>query len=300
MGEGTSLEQLERETTRAEAELEAPDLPEGFEFVSAADNPLAAAAALAEAGADGEPGEEIPLIDDPGVNVATLPGGLVKDGQVYRRATVRELNGEDEEFLARALAANDFGRWQQVLLERGVEQIGPFESNAELLDQLLIGDRDTLILHIRVATYGQTLDLDVACEHCGTESKIRLDFLEEVPIKPLSFPIESPYQMVDIKGGVANVRLATGADAHFLDSLENKTQAELNTEAMTRCVETINDERVTSKQQIRSLSMAARSDIVKWMAQNQPGPEYDKVKHTCTICGKETPLGLTTGDMFRG
>lgn len=296
MGEGVSVEEMARQASAADA----PDYPEGFDFIRAAEAPLAAAAALAEAGADGD-GEEIPLIEEPSDNIAVLPGGLVQDGQTYRRATVRELNGEDEEFLARALAANDFARYQQVLLERGVEKIGPHVANDELLDRLLIGDRDTLILRIRIATYGPTLDLDVACEHCGVESKIRLDFATEVPVKPLAFDIEQPYQTVELrKGGYASVRLATGADARFAADLENKTSAEIDTEIMARCVEEINGVKVTGKQQIRALGMADRADIVRWMGENQPGPEYNKVKHTCTVCRKETPLGLTTGDMFRG
>src|SRR5256885_10698488 len=40
---------------------------------------------------------------DPSDDRVTLPGGLVRDNQTHRQATVRELNGEDEEFLARAL-----------------------------------------------------------------------------------------------------------------------------------------------------------------------------------------------------
>lgn len=296
MGESTSLEQLERDAVNAEL----PPPPEGFQFVNAAENPLAAAAMLAEAGADGPGESEIPLIDAPADNVATLPGGLVHDGEVYRKATVRELNGEDEEFLARALAANDFDRYLQVLLERGVEKIGPLPADDKLLDKLLVGDRDMLVLKIRIATYGPTLDLDVTCMHCGLDSKIRLDFEEEVPVKPLGFDITTPYQMVELRNGYAMVRLATGADRRHVVSLENKTPAEINTELMVRCVESINDVPVTGKPQILALGMGDRSAIVTWMGENQPGPEYDKVMHTCITCGKETPLGLTTGDMFRG
>lgn len=296
MGEAISPAQLEREASL----LDAPPLPEGFEFVSAAEAPMVAAAALQEAGAGGDQ-EDIPLIEEPADNTATLPGGLVHEGEVYRKATVRELNGEDEEFLARALAANDFGRYLQVLLERGVEKIGPLECTDKLLDQLVIGDRDTLVLAVRIATYGPTLDLDVTCMHCGLDSKIRVDFAEEVPTKPLAFPVEQPYQLVELRNGFANVRLANGADLRHVNGLErNRTQAELNTEIMLRCVESINGERVTRKQQILQLGMADRVAIVRWMEENQPGPEYDKIKHACTVCGKETPLGLTTGDMFRG
>lgn len=297
MGDSTSVQDLER----AEAEQMSQPLPEGFEFTSAAESPAAAMAALAGAGLD-QPDEEMPLIEDPSDDTVKLPGGLVVDGQAHRQATVRELNGEDEEFLARALAANDFLRYQQVLLERGVTHIGPHKTTPDLLDSLVVGDRDTLILGVRIATYGPTLDLDVTCAHCGVESKIRIDFSEEVPTKPLAFDIEQPYQTVELrKGGYATVRLATGADQRYLATLgENVTRAEVNTALLARTVKEINGDPVNGKADILALGMGQRSDIVDWMAENQPGPEYDKVKHACTICGKETPLGLTTGDMFRG
>jgi hypothetical protein len=297
MGDSTSVQDLER----AEAASMAQPLPEDFEFTSAGENPMGALAALSEAGID-QTGEEIPLIEDPSDDTVNLPGGLVVEGKTHRRATVRELNGEDEEFLARALAANDFFRYQQVLLEKGVTHLGPHQATPELLDSLIVGDRDTLVLGVRIATYGPTLDLDVTCEHCAVESKIRIDFQEEVPIKPLNFAIETPHQMVDFrKGGYAMVRLATGADQRYLTTLgENKTRAEINSALLARTVQEINGKPVNGKADILALGMGARSDIVDWMAESQPGPEYAKVKFTCTICGKETPLGLTTGDMFRG
>src|SRR5256885_511015 len=297
MGDSTSVQDLER----AEAAAEAQPLPEDFDFVSAGSDPLAAAAAIAESGLD-EGTDDTPLIEDPSDDRVTLPGGLVRDNQTHRQATVRELNGEDEEFLARALAANDFFRYQQVLLEKGVTHIGPHKATPEILDSLIVGDRDTLILGVRTATYGPTLDLVVTCQHCGIESRTRVDCGEEVPVKPLGFPIESPYQMVDLrKGGIATVRLATGADQRFLATLgDNVTAAEANTALLARTVKDVNGNQVNGKVDVLSLGMSARADIVDWMAENQPGPEYDKVKHACTVCGKETPLGLTTGDMFRG
>lgn len=295
MGESTSLEEIARHTGE-------PPLPEGFEFVDAGESPVVAMSALGEGGVAEGSLDETPLIEDPSNDTVVLPGGLVLEGQVHRRATVRELNGQDEEFLARALAANDWFRYQQALLERGVEQIGPHKATPQLLDSLIIGDRDMLILGIRIATYGPTLDLDVTCQHCGVEAKIRMDFSTEIPVKSLGFDPLQPYQSVHFKkGGTATVRLATGADQRVLSALDNVTQAEINTVLLARCVRDVDGVPVSgNKEVILNLGMGARSDLVNWMADNQPGPEYDKIQHLCHVCGKETPLGLTTGDLFRG
>lgn len=298
MGASATPDQMAREAG-------APPLPEGFEFASAAENPLAAAAAIAEAGADGGTIEDIPLPDEPGDDTVKLAGGLVDpdNGEVYRSITVRELNGEDEEFLARAFASNDFIRYQQAMLERGVTHVGPHKATPELLDRMLIGDRDTAILGIRMATYGETIDLDVMCQHCGTDSKIRLDLKNEVPIRPMTFPVTSMPQQVELprSGALASIRLANGADQRFVYGLENKTVAELNTELLARCVHDINGAPIEGrKAPIQALGMGDRSMLVGWLRDEQPGPEYEKVNHSCVVCGKETPLGLTTGDLFRG
>lgn len=299
MGEAITPQMAERQTVAEEAQA----LPEEFTFISAGDDPLAAAAALKEAGL-GDDGvtEEYPVIEVPAPSSDTIPGGLVYEGQVYRKAIVRELNGQDEELLARALAAGDFIRYQQVTLECGVEEVGPVKATPEVLNSLLVGDRDALIFAIRIATFGKTVELDVTCQHCGVESKISVDLADEIPMLPLKFPAEQPHQEVVFRNGSGSalVRLATGADQHYVSGLENVTQAEVNTELMTRCVKSIDGVPVNGKADVLRLGMGPRNDIINWMTDNQPGPDYDAVKHTCTICGKETPLGLTTGDLFRG
>jgi len=298
MGAQTSVEDLRRGAEISDA----PDLPEGFVFQSAADNPLAATAAIQDALGDGSSpeDEDIPFIDEPGDNEVILPGGLVVDGEVYKKARVRELNGEDEEILARAMNADNPSRYYHLILERGVTHIGPLETNGKLLNTLLLGDRSTLVLAVRRATFGDDLDLDIICSHCALEAKIRIHLDTEIEIRPLNWDVREQYQSVELRGGVeARVRLADGADQEFIYSLVNKTEADLNTELFLRCVESIDGENVQgNRKRIRSLGMADRKTLSDWLIDKQPGPQYDTIKHTCTACGKETPIGLTAADLF--
>lgn len=299
MGEQTSVQDLER--VAAVGDVQAPPLPEDFVFQSGTDSPFAIAERLAEAGVNGQSSDnDIPLIEAPADDAVVLPGGLVIDNEVFRQATVRELNGDDEEHIARAIAGNP-ARYNQVLLERGVVSVGPHKSDEALLDKLLTGDRDMLILGIRRVTYGDEMDMTVSCGHCGVESKIRVTFADDVPIKALDWDAADVEHLVELRKGVATVRLATGAEQRHVLSLENKTVSELNTELFAKCVISINEERVNGRVDIvKKLSMADRQTVLDWLIDNQPGPQYDQVKHACVVCGKETPLSLTAADMFPG
>lgn len=297
MGESASVKDLER----AGAATAAPPLPEGFEFTPANENPMAIAQVLSDAGIGGQSsGDEVPLIEEPSPDSVDLPGGLVIDGEVFRQAVVRELNGDDEEHLARALVGNPM-RFNQVLLERGAVSIGPHQATEELLDKLYIGDRDMLILGIRRATYGDTMDLTVACGHCGVDSVIRVTFTDDIPIKKLAWDASQLDHEIELRHGVAIVRLATGGVQRYVNALENKTVAEINTELFAKCVVSINGEMVNGRlEPVKKLSMPDRMTVSNWLIDNQPGPQYDEVKHACTVCGKETPLALQAGDLFPG
>ena len=297
MGASESVQDLQRR----EGAVVAPPLPEGFEFQSAGDDPLAVAKVLSDAGLGNEPDHgDVPLIEEPGPDSVVLPGGLVIDGEVYRQAIVRELNGDDEEHIARAVVGNPV-RFNQALLERGVVSIGPHQATEELLDRLLIGDRDMLILGIRRATYGDEMDLDVSCVHCGVESKIRVTFTDDVPVKQLPWDARNSEHEVELRNGFAMAKLPTGAVQRHILALEGKTTSEMNTELFAKCVVSINGEPVNGRLDVvKRIGMSDRVTLVDWMADNQPGPQYDEVKHTCVVCGKETPLNLRAENLFPG
>lgn len=269
---------------------------DGFVFIPAEEDPSGAVAAINAAVS--ESSDSIPLIDPPPADTVRLPAGLVQEGEVYREATVRELNGEDEEHLSRALVSGNASRYIEMLLERGVVKIGPVTVDSKILDSLLVGDREMLILGIRQATYGDELETKVVCSGCGVESTLKVTLSDDVPVKPLDWDAREVEHEIPLRKGLAIVRLATGADQRFLNTLENKTASELNTELLARCVKRIDGKPVKGLLQVRGLGMADRRSILDWMADHQPGPEYDKVINECTVCKKESPLDITAAALF--
>src|ERR1017187_2024595 len=143
------------------------NLPRGRNAIDPMVNPSKSNADIAALLADTQP--ERPTITPPPSDLVTLPGGLWKNGKVVKQAVVRELTGEHEEQLSRASqSANPF-HFVDTLLRCGVRTIGdyPEDQTEALLKDLLVGDREHLILEIRRATYGDELEVDKwECPNC--------------------------------------------------------------------------------------------------------------------------------------
>lgn len=223
---------------------------------------------------------------------------------------VRELRGRDEEAMARAMATGDLVRWIDAILRAGVMRIGEVEGEKELkeaLDSLLIGDRDLLVLQIRRMAYGDTIRLNVKCPFCENLFEVDYSFSEDVPLK--SFEIEGvgdkTQRLFDIdlpSGGVAEIRLVDGKAQKIVYTPENakKTDSELNTLLLTELLLSIDGKPVRGVGPVLDLTVKDRSHLLKWLAENQPGPQYGDVKQECPECVREFPLVVSLRDMFRG
>lgn len=227
-----------------------------------------------------------------------LPGGLIKDdGSLIVECEVRELTGEDEEHLAKALVNKNQGRLIAALLERGVVSVGGDKANAHLLRSLLVGDRDYLLLAVRKATYGNELNLQFSCPVCGEEMKVLYDLDTDVPIHRLE-DRQRQWTVPLRKGGEAVFKLPDGYIQESI--LEQKLNtAESNSLLLFKCIKTINGSEVKDIEQVRNMGIVDRNRILKKIIEIQPGPHYDEVTQTHDECGEEFPLVIGLGDLFR-
>src|SRR6185437_7822650 len=135
---------------------------------------------------------------------------LVDSGMVVRNVVVRELTGEDEEALARAVRGGNFFHYIDTLLERGTVAIGNHREQADVrkqLKSLLVGDRDAVVLGIRRATYGDDIEIkDWICPSCGEESNISMT-VEDIPVGEMDDPVtENTFTVKLRRGRSARVR----------------------------------------------------------------------------------------------
>lgn len=250
---------------------------------------------------------EIPVIPLPPDDMVDLPGGLIYKNQLITTAQVRELNGRDEEALARASQSGNPFHFIDRMLRCGVVRIGdrPESETDSLLGKMLIGDREALILGIRKATYGEDIEIpDWKCPSCTSEATLTMQ-LSDIPVETLANPEEEIEFDVPLKNGAsAHCRLASGEDQLAIYDKQDLTQAQRETILISRCVEYLEDgsgfvSYMQSKPSMAlELSMPDRHAIVNAVNDRQPGPKYNQIKYKCEACGEESMIMVNIGHLF--
>lgn len=252
----------------------------------------------------------MPVAEFPPDDLVTLPGGLTYKGELIRRVTVRELNGEDEDALARAIQNPNPYHFLDTLLSRGVERIGTLspETSQALLSDLLTGDRDEIILGIRRVTYGDAVEVfGWTCPLCGKAvDKIEFSLTEDVDRKTLKDPAaETVFDLPLRKGATAKVRLATGAVQTAVFEMPDLTSPQRDDIMLSKCIETYTDPGGQVHlipgfpSMVRKLSAPDRRTILQALSERQPGPRYNEIGFNHEECGGAVTLALGITDLFR-
>lgn len=278
-----------------------PDFNEfGGTTISGLDNPEEAhAATQALLKEDKNAGR--PRVGAPASNQVTLERGIQRDGTWYRDAVVRELNGYDEEAFAAAGAAGSPRKVVDTLLTRGVATVGGEPMTHRLAGELLIGDREALILAVRRATFGDTLEFErLPCTSCGELTDLTVP-LDAIPFVHLDDPERTEYDVPLRNGATAFVRMPTGTDQAAVFDIKNN-RAKQDSEILSRCVLRLvkPDGSEVSRPPAQSISMADRQTILKFLIDTQPGPRLAEFTFTHDTCGEEVELPINLAVLFRG
>ena len=150
----------------------------------------------------------------------TLPGGLVESGRCARIAALRPLSGREEEWLALHPATPNAIRVSRLLGSclRSLEDRPVTEITA---GDLLLADRDYLMLQLRMLTLGDTVWALLPCPACGSSMDVNFQ-MSDVPV--LARPQEN--QSYSIQVGSAErtrtvyFRLPTGKDQEAVVGME--------------------------------------------------------------------------------
>ena len=244
-----------------------------------------------------------PVISDMPETHVTLPAGIVIDGKVYQDAEVQELTGEHEERLAKARTANNAAKYVNTLLQCGTVSVGGKEVTPALLDSLLQGDLDMLMLGIRRATFGNEFEVyEIECPHCNELNDLELD-LSNIPVKRLEDPDTREFVIDLRRGRKAKIQFPTGAVQNEIFK-NNLTIPEMNSLTLAECVISFIDADGTEKMSngladVKKLGLADRKTLQDYIFNNQPGPRYDQITAACSSCEGEISVPLTVGILFR-
>lgn len=238
-----------------------------------------------------------PEIAPPLDTMVELPGGYITDaGEVIRIAEVRELNGKDEEAMSRA---SSMPKALLTILNRCTVKIGDKPATEQMLDSLLAGDRDMLVLAILKVTFGATPKVLTYCGGCQDAKEVLVDLNSDIKVKVLTNPIEDRIFTINSKAGELTVQLPTGGLQKELLNNPDKTNAEVTTMILEGTVLKINGNPVFSKTQVQNLSVTDRRMIIDELNKRIPGPQFEPLKAVCPDCESEVTVPVTLDSLFR-
>lgn len=234
----------------------------------------------------------------PDTVVRLLRGVYNKDLDTWETtAVVRELTGHDEE----ALSAHNnnstvYAEYMSFLLRRAVVSIGSIsvKDNPEVIDELIIGDRDSLFLGIIKATYGPQREYQVVCNSCGGSNDVFVG-VDEFPVKEATHDVREPLTITLKNGKEVQFRLPNGADSQVV-ARKGKTTPEQNTIMLSRCVIGIDN----GAEWAKNLNMADRAEIISKLLDAQPGPQIGEVKAQCAHCSEDMIIMLDWASLLFG
>jgi hypothetical protein len=186
------------------------------------------------------------------------------------------------------------------MLQRGLVSVGLENATKEMLDGLLSGDRDAILIGIRRVTFGDTVSFNFPCPHCRADLDVKVDIDKDIPIRTLEDPVNGrTFTYMSEKSGQIVVNLPNGVVQKKLLENTDKTVAELNTIMLAGCVQSVNGIASFGASTVLSLGMADREKIISEILANTPGPRLGEVSTICEACGEEISMPLALSDLFR-
>jgi hypothetical protein len=204
-----------------------------------------------------------------------LPGGwLDAAGARHQEVAIRPLRGHDEEWLYGLPPHTPLAPLVTELLRRCVVRLGPSRPTRSTIRSLLVGDRGYLVLALYQATFGDRVEMVLACPRPACGARMDVDFqVDDLPVRHV--PQQPGYRLDRDGEGLPPVRfrLPTGADLEELGAGAAGAAGAL----LERCV--LGGAEVTGR-----LSVASRARLEAEMERLMPGVERE-VEATCPECG---------------
>jgi len=222
-----------------------------------------------------------------------LPGGYWDaSGRLHREFELATLTGREEELLAQARQPQTATLVTEVL-SRCVSRLGDVAPvTPEVARQLLVADRQYLLLRLREATFGALVRANLRCPWPSCGEQVSIDFsVTDVPVEEA--PHRAPAHTMTVSAEAAGdpdgievtFRLPNGSDQEDLSALVTANEAEALTRLLSRCVQRIGTHSPPTPEQVAALSTLARSEIEERMHQLAPKVEQN-MEATCSECGR--------------
>ncbi len=239
-----------------------------------------------------------------------LPGGYVdRGGTLHRDAEIAPLCGRDEELLSGARKQASAPLVTEIL-SRCVRRIGSIAPvPPEVARELLVGDRQYLLLKLREATFGPRVLATIACPWPDCGKSVDIDFRTgDIPVREAE--ARQPRHTIELSAGSIyagpdgrprreiSFRLPNGDDQERLSPSLLENEAEALALLLGRCIEPDADGR-SGGEIVAVLSPAARLEIELAMRRLAPAVELT-METDCPECRREFTVPFDLQDFFFG
>jgi hypothetical protein len=237
--------------------------------------------------------DSIPMPVD---TVYRLCGGYTPDGRTWdTEFEVRELTGRDEEYISRI--SNQM-RIFSAILERGLVRVGQHRSSPVLIDGLLAGDWETVLLAIRIVTFGRQIEAKVTCDECKQPYTVDIDLVDQVKRQEVTME-EVTFVITGRHGTQYKVNIPFGATQRKIMEKESITNGEANTLLLTDCVQTIDGMPTIGSESVLNIPMADRITLVQAIDAKKVGPDLKGVRTKCPYCDAERNTPISIAALFQ-
>ena len=176
-------------------------------------------------------------------------------------------------------------------------------------DSLISGDRNALLVSLRITGYGADYDVEVDCPECGTKSKQSFN-LADLQIKRLEVePVERGQNLFEVKLPVTKksvrVKFLTGSDERdMMITSERRKKSGMKVESMitdrlSRSVVSVDG--ISDKNKINFFvkNLPARDSLAlrRFLDKHEPGIIM-KSWMSCPHCHEQSEVGLPMGASF--
>lgn len=240
------------------------------------------------------------LIDDsPEDGIFVLPGGYVdENGVAHFEVELAPVTGNEEEFLATLPTGATAAKAVTGLLVKSLKRVGSLEEiGSSLVRDLLVGDRDFLMIKLREMTLGNRID---AIVHCfNLECRKPMDVIlytdelqferKAVSSRFFNMELSSGATMQDVHGEfhrLVNFRLPTGADQEAIASLFRMDETQAENCLFSRCITRVGKCKDIDKSLVAMLPPQAMQEIEEEMARLAPPVEI-VLEGVCPECGEQ-------------
>ncbi len=235
----------------------------------------------------------------------TLPGGYIDEtGQIHKEVGLVPLSGREEELLVNT-AGRGGAAQVSTILSCCVKQIGTIEKISEdLIRQLLVGDRQYLMLKLREFTFGERVQATVACPWSGCDTDVDVSFnISDIPIKDANLTsLIHKCELSDTpekETYTVRFRLPNGDDQEALSKLMNENNALASSNLLWRCIQSIGETVTPNLDQVRDLSSHARNQIEQQMQNLAPDMELN-MEAVCPECDRSFTIPFDLQEFFFG